>query len=136
MSIMRRRGRGGRIALVLGGCLAMIALLTACGSSGSQASGGSSSKPSGTVIVLAAASLNGAFDKLGGQFEKMHPGVTMKFSYAGSSSIATQIKQGAQADLFASANNANMDAVTSDNLASGRRRHRTAAGLRPQGPDR
>ncbi len=99
---------------------ALLALvLAACGSSGSSASGQSSGKLTGTVIVFAAASLNSAFDKIGSQFEKAHPGVTVKFSYAGSSSIATQIKQGAPADVFASANGQNMTTVTDDALASG-----------------
>lgn len=69
--------------------------------------------------MFAAASLNKAFDKIGQQFEQRHPGVTMKFNYAGSSSLATSIKQGARADVFASANTKNMTAVTKEKLASG-----------------
>ena len=69
--------------------------------------------------MFAAASLNAAFDKIGGQFEKAHPGVTVKFNYAGSSSLVTSIKQGAPADVFASANPQNMTAITDEQLASG-----------------
>jgi molybdate transport system substrate-binding protein len=117
--------------------LATAALLTACSSSGtsnsvkpaapvtSPAAGATSSGQAGgqlkgTVIVFAAASLNGAFDKLGDQFEQQHPGVTLKFNYAGSSSLATSLTQGAKADLFASANTSNMDTVTKDSLAAGK----------------
>jgi molybdate transport system substrate-binding protein len=127
----RSRLRGAGLARIIA-CTAAAGLLAACGSSGptssstpsTPASGGATSanangQVTGTVIVFAAASLNGAFDKLGKQFEQQHPGVTMKFNYAGSSSLATSIGQGAKADLFASANTANMDTVTKDNLASG-----------------
>jgi molybdate transport system substrate-binding protein len=104
-------------------CTAALAA-TACGSSGTSASGGTSggSTLSGTVIVFAAASLNGAFDKPGAQFRRAHPGVTLKFSYAGSSAMATQIRQGARADLFASASPTNMTDVTSDHLTAGQPR--------------
>ena len=74
---------------------------------------------SGTLVVFAAASLNAAFDKIGGQFEKANPGATVKFNYAGSSSLVTSIKQGAPADVFASANTQNMTAITDEHLASG-----------------
>ncbi len=115
--------------LVAGVCVAVAALaLTACSSSssspaasGSTSPGGASAsaKPSGTLVVFAAASLNAAFDKIGAQFEKANPGVTVKFNYAGSSSLVTSIKQGAPADVFASANTQNMTAVTDESLASG-----------------
>lgn len=121
-----RDRRAARWRLRAGWRVACLAAATAvlaasCGSSGSSASGGSSpgGKPSGNVIVFAAASLTGAFDKIGTQFEKANPGVMVKFSYAGSSSNATQIRQGAPADVFASANTKNMTTVTSDKLASG-----------------
>ncbi len=83
------------------------------------AAGSSTAKLTGTVVVFAAASLKDAFDSLGRKFDQDHPGVTMKFNYAGSSSLATQLGQGAPADLFASANTKNMKTVTSDNLTSG-----------------
>jgi molybdate transport system substrate-binding protein len=70
-------------------------------------------------VVFAAASLSGAFDKIAAQFEKANPGVTVTFNYAGSSSLATSIKQGAPADVFASASPTNMKTVTDANLAAG-----------------
>ncbi len=69
--------------------------------------------------MFAATSLTDAFDKIGAQFEKANPGVTVKFNYNGSSSLATSITQGAPADVFASAAPANMKTVTDANLASG-----------------
>jgi len=47
--------------------------------------------------VFAATSLTEAFDKIGAQFEAANPGVTVKFNYNGSSSLATSINQGAPA---------------------------------------
>jgi molybdate transport system substrate-binding protein len=103
-------------------CLAILAMLAAaCGTSSNAAirTTSASQKVSGTVVVFAAASLKDAFDQIGKQFEQANPGVSVKFNYAGSSSLATQIKQAAPADVFASADTTNMDTVTNDNLASG-----------------
>jgi len=104
-------------------CAAMAALvLAACSSSsGGSSSGGSSAsgKLSGTVVVFAATSLTEAFDKIGAQFEKANPGVTVKFNYNGSSSLATSINQGAPADVFASAAPENMKTVTDAGDAAG-----------------
>lgn len=66
---------------------------------------------SGTVTVLAAASLKASFDALAAQFEKAHPGATVKVSYDGSTTLATQITGGAPADVFASADQKNMATV-------------------------
>jgi len=71
------------------------------------------------VVVFAATSLTDAFDKIGAQFDKANPGVTVKFNYNGSSSLATSITQGAPADVFASAAPANMKTVTDAGDASG-----------------
>ena len=91
--------------------------------SSSPAAGTSSAsaaaKPSGTLVVFAATSLTEAFNKIGAQFEKAYPGVTVKFNYNGSSSLATSINQGAPADVFASAAPANMKTVTDAGNASG-----------------
>jgi molybdate transport system substrate-binding protein len=103
-------------------CLAIVAMLAAaCGTSSSSTvrTTSASQKVSGTVVVFAAASLKDAFDQIGRQFEQANQGVSVKFNYAGSSSLATQIKQAAPADVFALADTTNMDTVTNDNLASG-----------------
>ncbi len=114
----QRAPRGRRARPLAAVCAAVAALpLAACGSSAGSAQ--ASGKPSGQLVVFAATSLNKAFDKIGSQFEKADPGVTVKFNYNGSSSLATSLKQGAPADVFASANTANMDIVTGGKLASG-----------------
>jgi molybdate transport system substrate-binding protein len=83
----------------------VVALLVAtagCGST-SESSGG------GKIIVFAAASLKGAFTDIGKQFQAANPGASVEFSFAGSSDLAAQLIQGAQADVFASADTKNMD---------------------------
>jgi molybdate transport system substrate-binding protein len=65
-------------------------------------------KPSGDLTVFAAASLTESFDAIGKQFEKKYPDVDVKFNYDASSNLATQINQGAPADVFASADQDNL----------------------------
>ena len=71
-----------------------------------------------TLTVLAAASLTETFNALGKQFETDHPGVSVKFNYAGSSDLAQQIVNGAPADVFAAASDATMKTVTDANLTA------------------
>lgn len=69
----------------------------------SQALESTEATRSGTLTVFAAASLTAAFQALGAAFEKDHPGVKVELNFAGSQQLATQIEQGAKADVFASA---------------------------------
>jgi molybdate transport system substrate-binding protein len=71
-----------------------------------------------TLTVFAAASLTGAFGDIGKVFEAAHPGVTVKFSFAGSQVLRTQIEQGAPADVFASADHKNMDPLVTENFVT------------------
>jgi molybdate transport system substrate-binding protein len=59
--------------------------------------------PASTLTVYAAASLTGAFSEIGQSLERTHPGLTVRFNFAGSQQLALQIEQGAPADVFASA---------------------------------
>ncbi|WP_245677504.1 molybdate ABC transporter substrate-binding protein [Nocardia acidivorans] len=98
----------GAIAAVF----AVTAGLAGCGSDDKTTSTPSGSDQiSGTVTVFAAASLTETFTKLGKDFEAAHPGVKVVYSFGGSSALAEQIKQGAPADVFASAAPANMQQV-------------------------
>jgi molybdate transport system substrate-binding protein len=103
--------------------LAVAALaLAACG--GDDDSGGSSGAASASEIkVFAAASLTAAFIKLGEDFTAANGGTRVLLNLAGSQALATQIQQAAPADVFASADIANMDKVkdlvnTPQNFAS------------------
>ncbi len=67
------------------------------------------SAPRGGITVLAASSLTKSFTALGSQFEAAYPGTSVTFSFGSSSDLETQIEQGAPADVFASADQQNMD---------------------------
>lgn len=73
---------------------------------------------SGTVTVFAAASLTESFDQLEAAFEAAHPNVDVVLNYGGSSALATQIVEGAPADVFAAASPATMKTVTDAGLAA------------------
>jgi molybdate transport system substrate-binding protein len=66
-----------------------------------------------SLTVFAAASLTDAFTELGENFELANPGVDVTFNFAGSQALRTQIEEGAPADVFASANAKEMDALVS-----------------------
>lgn len=85
--------------------------LAACGSSGGGSTGGTTASPSGSITVLAAASLTESFTEVGTQFEAANPGTKVTFSFGASSALAEQINSGAPADVFASASTSTMDEV-------------------------
>ncbi|WP_100445286.1 molybdate ABC transporter substrate-binding protein [Glycomyces xiaoerkulensis] len=72
----------------------------------------------GAIHVFAAASLTEAFTEIGEDFERANPDASVVFSFAGSSTLAAQIGEGAPADVFASADAATMDTVVGDGHAS------------------
>jgi molybdate transport system substrate-binding protein len=74
---------------------------------------------SGTITVFAAASLTESFQVIAKDFEKENPGSVIRFNFAGSSALATQINGGAPEDVFASAAPANMKTVTDAGNADG-----------------
>jgi len=66
-------------------------------------------RPAVTLTVFAASSLRNAFTDIGADFERAHPGVSVRFSFAGSADLVEQINAGAPADVFASADEASMN---------------------------
>src|SRR4051812_19068307 len=113
------------LALVL-----LLALLTACGGPQAAAPIPTSAPPAATnapaptamaeptaapsagnaeLTVFAAASLTDAFKEIGQQFGAANGGATITFNFASSDQLATQITQGAPADVFASANKKQID---------------------------
>jgi molybdate transport system substrate-binding protein len=93
--------------LAVGG--AVLLALAACGDNdGPRGNGG---ELSGAITVLAASSLTESFEQLGEEFERRHPDADFEFSFAASSELVAQIQQGAPADVFASADEANMQKV-------------------------
>lgn len=70
------------------------------------------------LLVFAAASLTDAFDEINAAFEVQNPGVTVLANYGGSSGLATQLLEGAPADVFASANTRQMQNVVDGGLVT------------------
>jgi len=90
-------------------CLTLAALLAA----GTIAAPATAQQNS--ITVYAAASLTEAYNAAGPAFTKK-TGTAVTFSFGGSDTLATQIKQGAPADVFASANLAQMKVVSDAGL--------------------
>ncbi|MEU4251349.1 molybdate ABC transporter substrate-binding protein [Amycolatopsis sp. NPDC026612] len=80
---------------------------------------GAANTAGGTLTVFAAASLTESFTALGKEFEAQHAGVTVKFSFAGSSTLEQQLDNGAKADVFASADQATMDKAVQGGVVDG-----------------
>jgi molybdate transport system substrate-binding protein len=95
--------------------LVAVSLVLAAGTScTTQESGGESG--STKVVVLGAASLAKVFPSIGADFADANPGVSFRFSFAGTDTIAAQIEQGAKADVFAGASTSYGDQLQSDGL--------------------
>src|SRR5258708_2709285 len=65
--------------------------------------------PNITITVFTASSLTDAFNEIGKLFALYNPGTQVVFNFAGSQVLSQQLAQGAPADVFASANQAQMD---------------------------
>ena len=94
--------------------------LIGCGSSDqAPASSSTTASAGGKIMVFAAASLKQTFTDIGEQFKTDNPGASVEFSFAGSSDLVTQLTQGAEADVFASADTNNMDKAAQAGLLAG-----------------
>ena len=76
------------------------------------------SSTGGAITVLAAASLTEAFNQIGKDFEAKKSGSKVTFSFGSSATLATQIVQGAPADVFAAASPTSMKTVTAAGAAN------------------
>jgi molybdate transport system substrate-binding protein len=101
--------------------LALVANLSGCGqktpSSATPSTSSGHSSPT-SIVVFAAVSLKPAFTLLAGKFQTDNPRATIDFDFATSSELANKLTQGASADIFASADSAQMDTVVKADLAS------------------
>ncbi len=96
-------------------------LLAACGSStsgGGTTATATTAPKAVTLNVFAAASLTESFTEIGKNFQAAHSGVTVKFNFAGSQALVQQLTNGAPADVFASADTANMTKAANASLVS------------------
>lgn len=89
---------------------AALALLAACGAGTRSSSSPSATGPAvkGNLTVFAAASLTGAFNDAKTRLTAANPGLDLNYNFAGSNALVAQIQQGAPADVFASADQRNM----------------------------
>lgn len=102
-----------RRSCVVAAALALTLPLAACSDDDPIASPSDSPTAAGRdLAVFAAASLTETFTELGKTFESAHPGVRVKFNFGSSGTLATQINEGAPADVFASASPTTMKSVT------------------------
>jgi molybdate transport system substrate-binding protein len=73
----------------------------------------------GEVTVFAAASLTAAFEAIAADLEAANPGLALAFSFAGSPALVTQLTEGAAADVFASADHAQMEGAVAAGVIDG-----------------
>ncbi len=109
--------------LAMASLASILMLLVACGNSSSAQGGTAASgttttaatelapKITGNLTIFAAASLTEAFTEIKSDIESANPGTSITLNFAGSSALRTQILQGAQPDVFASADEKNMNPV-------------------------
>ena len=95
----------------------LIAMLLGAGQSACAAP--AASTVGGSITVFAASSLTHAFTRIGANFENAHPGAVVHVTFAGSSTLAEQIEQGAIGDVFASADQPTMQRLVNAGLVSG-----------------
>ncbi len=96
-SLFRKSFRPAALSLLV----PALALLLFTGCSGK-------SNVDGTITVFAAASLTDAFQEIADEFESNYPGVEVRLNFAGSQRLRSQLELGATADLFASADEQQM----------------------------
>ena len=121
MSISRRAAIA-TVSLLSAVCLA------ACGGSASSSSTGAATgaasagtsggaqKATGKVTVLAAASLQGAFEEIEKTVEKDNPGLDVTFDFQGSQDLVASLAGGDSADVLATANNSTMKTAADQKL--------------------
>ena len=121
MSITRR-------AAIAAFSLLSVLSLAACGGSASNSSTGTASgtasssasagaeKVTGKVTVLAAASLQGAFEEIEKTVEKDNPGLDVTFDFQGSQDLVSSLAGGNSADVLATANNSTMKTAAEQKL--------------------
>ncbi|MGH2411993.1 MAG: molybdate ABC transporter substrate-binding protein, partial [Chloroflexota bacterium] len=98
--------------------IVLVALLASLAATATRAaSPAAPARDNGSLTVFAAASLTEAFTTIGAAFDKANKATT-RFNFGGSDTLATQLAQGAPADVFASANQAQMTSAVGKHLIS------------------
>ncbi|MSQ32405.1 MAG: molybdate ABC transporter substrate-binding protein [Dehalococcoidia bacterium] len=71
------------------------------------------------LTILAASSLTEVIPDIGASFRQKYPTATLNYSFASSSVLRTQLEQGAKADVFASADEIQMNAAVKAGVIDG-----------------
>jgi molybdate transport system substrate-binding protein len=71
------------------------------------------------LTVFAAASLTEPFTEIGKRLELLHPRLKVVYNFGGSQALRTQLEQGAHADVFASADAAQMEQAEQSGVTQG-----------------
>ena len=106
-----------RVATAALGAAVGLSVLVGCASGGDDDN--ATATDTRTLTVFAAASLTDSFTELAEDFEEANPGVEVRLSFDGSSGLVDQIAGGAPADVFASADEKNMDRAVGEGLVAG-----------------
>ncbi len=113
---MKRRSEPTRSAF-LATTLALSLVTAACsGGSGTSDTAGEPGRPARTITVSAAASLTDVFNELADDFTSQNPSVSVALNFASSGQLASQIREGAPADVAAFADAGTMESLRSDSL--------------------
>ena len=108
---LRKFAHGATLSLLA--ALALI-LSTGCGGTASDET---------TITVFAAASLTDAFREIASEFESERPDVEVRLNFAGSQRLRFQLQSGAKGDVFASADERQMQLAQEAGLIAGSVRH-------------
>lgn len=112
---MRRRS-ARRVLVPAVAALALLGSACSSGSRSSSTAAATHGTVAGRLTVFAAASLTGAFTSAKSALTAADPGLNITYNFAGSNALATQIQQGAPADVFASADRKNMQKLVDAGL--------------------
>ncbi len=120
-TVTSSRGTARRSAMAWLLTCAVLTSLAGCGQPSrppTPAVSSSARAPATPVKVFAALPLRPAFTLLAGKFQTENPGATVDFVFATSAELADKLTQGSRADVFASADSAQMDTVVKADLTS------------------
>src|SRR5258706_9875442 len=106
------------LALLMAGCGgATVPTATSSATPALSAAAAATPTPlAGKLTVFAAASLTESFNAIAAEFTKLNPGLVITPNYSGSATLVGQIIQGADADVFASADESNMQKLVDAKL--------------------
>jgi molybdate transport system substrate-binding protein len=115
------RVRAHLTSATLAALASALAIAAVVGVAGCSAAGGTpgSEPPRHTVVMLAASSLTEPMTAIAKDFESSHPGTDIQLSFSASSTVVSQVNQGAPADLIALAGTAAAEPLNKSRIVGG-----------------